>query len=287
MTRATPYSRQPQHQRRSRHHQRRPSIDLDTQDWNLGRQHSQQPRGLSAAMQQRLSTPSSASASASAGSVFSRLNVRPAAETKHTNNMQGHRRHASYGGDAIRISIANPRAESESMPAAARRPPQQQQRSRAPGGLVSDLMDMDMPQSTLRPLSAGDTVVQLNNLHWEVSERDLREFFDAFGPLKKVRVMYDTSGRSQGKAEMLFSSERAALDAIERFNGANLDGLVLQMAIPGYKIGRSGIVGASSAKPPVDTTAMDIQGADPVVASGRLRRTIRNPLAETSFKIVL
>ncbi len=55
----------------------------------------------------------------------------------------------------------------------------------------------------------------------------LQEFFGEFGPLKKCRIHYDRSGRSEGKAEVVFTTEQKAFAAIERHNGANLDGTVL------------------------------------------------------------
>lgn len=71
----------------------------------------------------------------------------------------------------------------------------------------------------------------VKNLHHDVSESDLRQLFEEIGPVHKVRIRFDRSGRSEGFAEVDFPNEEHARIAIARYNGKPLDGMNLQIYI--------------------------------------------------------
>jgi len=50
-----------------------------------------------------------------------------------------------------------------------------------------------------------------------------QELFTTVGAIKKVRVYYDKSGRSEGKAEITFESKQDAESAVKQFNGAKCE----------------------------------------------------------------
>jgi len=58
-----------------------------------------------------------------------------------------------------------------------------------------------------------------------------QELFTTVGAIKKVRVYYDKSGRSEGKAEITFESKQDAESAVKQFNGAKIDGKPMSIEI--------------------------------------------------------
>jgi len=66
--------------------------------------------------------------------------------------------------------------------------------------------------------------VNITNLHFEVMENDLKDLFSPIGEVLLVKLKYDRSGRSDGRATIIFRNKRDALDAVEKYDGASLDG---------------------------------------------------------------
>lgn len=69
------------------------------------------------------------------------------------------------------------------------------------------------------------------NLHYEVSEKDLKELFESIGPVHRAVIDYDRAGRSNGRATVHFFERDDAYRARERFQNVPLDGKAMQIEI--------------------------------------------------------
>jgi hypothetical protein len=68
------------------------------------------------------------------------------------------------------------------------------------------------------------------------------------GDLLKVHIAYDRSGRSEGTAKAVFESREAANRAVRDFDGAELEGQVLSLAIVANEASRGRRGGGGGAK---------------------------------------
>jgi hypothetical protein len=68
------------------------------------------------------------------------------------------------------------------------------------------------------------------------------------GDLLKVHIAFDRSGRSEGTAKAVFESREAANRAIRDFDGAELEGQVLSLAIVANEASRGRRGGGGGAK---------------------------------------
>ncbi|KAI9310257.1 hypothetical protein BX666DRAFT_2126325 [Dichotomocladium elegans] len=121
--------------------------------------------------------------------------------------------------------------------------------SRAPRGSVNqqwahDLFDEEDTGNNRTVLSrlgsrgghgqirSGDgTELVIENLHYNVVEKDLQDLFGMVGPVEKARITFDRSGRSTGVARIKFTRNADAEKAIEKYNGVELDGQAMRIEI--------------------------------------------------------
>jgi THO complex subunit 4 len=84
-----------------------------------------------------------------------------------------------------------------------------------------------------RQISVSDAnfCVKIENLHWNVTQEDLQELFSAVGVVSQIKIHFDRSGRSEGKATIFYVNEQDAKAAVEEYNGRQLDGLELSVTI--------------------------------------------------------
>ena len=72
--------------------------------------------------------------------------------------------------------------------------------------------------------------IYVGNLSYEVTEEDLKQLFEAFGPVESVKVIKDNySGRSKGFGFVEMSGRGEAQSAINDLNGKELKGRALNV----------------------------------------------------------
>uniref|UniRef100_A0ACD5UMZ3 Uncharacterized protein n=1 Tax=Avena sativa TaxID=4498 RepID=A0ACD5UMZ3_AVESA len=102
---------------------------------------------------------------------------------------------------------------------------------------VAAMTNSPPPQAVAAPRSLETgTKLHVSNLNASVTVEDVQELFSEIGELKRYSVNYDKDGKSQGSAEVVFARKVDALDAIERYNGVQLDGKPMKIELIGNKI---------------------------------------------------
>ncbi|KAI0217539.1 hypothetical protein L0F63_000630, partial [Massospora cicadina] len=73
--------------------------------------------------------------------------------------------------------------------------------------------------------SISDTgSIFVSNLHFNVSEGDLKELFGQVGVIRSASLNFDARGASNGTGVVVFSRPNDALVAVKKYNGVTLDG---------------------------------------------------------------
>ncbi|KAL2351392.1 hypothetical protein BJ546DRAFT_294271 [Cryomyces antarcticus] len=73
--------------------------------------------------------------------------------------------------------------------------------------------------------------LRVDNIHYELTEDDIRELFFRIGPVKRVQLLYDRQDRSQGTAYVTYESFSDAKIAIREFDGANANGQPIRLSL--------------------------------------------------------
>ena len=72
----------------------------------------------------------------------------------------------------------------------------------------------------------------VGSLSWNTSDQELGDFFSQVGEIQEAKVITDReTGRSRGFGFVTFNSQDDANAAVERFNGAELDGRTIKVNI--------------------------------------------------------
>ncbi|KAF2770461.1 hypothetical protein EJ03DRAFT_326358 [Teratosphaeria nubilosa] len=79
--------------------------------------------------------------------------------------------------------------------------------------------------------SVGGTRLRVDNVHYDLTEDDLRSLFERKGRLREIRLLYDRMDRSQGTAFVTYEDHRDARDAIDDFDGQNANGQPIRITV--------------------------------------------------------
>ncbi|KAL3523791.1 hypothetical protein ACH5RR_016625 [Cinchona calisaya] len=97
-----------------------------------------------------------------------------------------------------------------------------------------------LPENWIAPAPAPAMAIQdagtklyVSNLHYGVTNEDIKVLFSDVGELKRYAVHYNCSGRSKGTAEVVFTRHSDALAAIKRYNDLRLDGRPIKIELVG------------------------------------------------------
>ncbi|XP_033109927.1 polymerase delta-interacting protein 3-like [Anneissia japonica] len=112
------------------------------------------------------------------------------------------------------------------------------------------------PQITRQPaterLSPLGTRVYVTNLHYSVTEEDIKELFGAIGALRKARFV------KQGIAEVVYVNRENALEAINVYNNRELDGIPMQCKLDSSTVPESSSSSSTSSTSAAKSTSRPI-----------------------------
>ncbi|KAF2858917.1 RNA-binding domain-containing protein [Piedraia hortae CBS 480.64] len=84
------------------------------------------------------------------------------------------------------------------------------------------------------------TKLRVDNIHYDLTEDELRGLFERKGPVRSVRLMYDRQDRSEGTAFVTYDDARDARAAMADFDGQNANGQPISITIvPTGPVGRA------------------------------------------------
>ncbi|PWN53192.1 hypothetical protein IE53DRAFT_384336 [Violaceomyces palustris] len=95
-----------------------------------------------------------------------------------------------------------------------------------------DLYQGDSKGPSSRRVAGGGALkptpkLTVENLHYEVTEPELKSLFEQIGPLNKAYIKYDRSGRSTGTAVVIYQDVQHATEAKDEYDGAKAKGQVI------------------------------------------------------------
>ncbi|KAJ5238927.1 RNA binding domain protein [Penicillium chermesinum] len=75
------------------------------------------------------------------------------------------------------------------------------------------------------------TKVRVSNLHYDITESDLKGLFGEIGPVSNLEILYDRAGRSEGVALVTYTYLRDAKRSVEEFHKANAKGQPIYLSL--------------------------------------------------------
>ncbi|KIW04590.1 uncharacterized protein PV09_04338 [Verruconis gallopava] len=95
------------------------------------------------------------------------------------------------------------------------------------GGLFSQNRRRSPEERT----TASGAKIKIENLHYDLTEEDVRELFTRIGEVSSVELLYDRQDRSRGIAYVTMPDIRDARDAVRDFDGANANGQPIRVTL--------------------------------------------------------
>lgn len=83
----------------------------------------------------------------------------------------------------------------------------------------------------------GGAKLYISNLDSRVSNDDIKELFSEIGEVKRYGVHYDSHGRPNGSAEVVFVRRSDAVAAVKKYNNVQLDGKLMKIELIGSNAG--------------------------------------------------
>jgi len=93
-------------------------------------------------------------------------------------------------------------------------------------------MNLELIIKLATPMIIG-TKIEINKLRYDVLEEELKELMQKVGDVENVEIFYDESGRSIGKAEVVFRAHSQAERAVTEYHGASIDEQAMEIKILG------------------------------------------------------
>ncbi|KAI9657379.1 MAG: hypothetical protein M1821_003061 [Bathelium mastoideum] len=81
-------------------------------------------------------------------------------------------------------------------------------------------------ESLVRPAK-----LKVENLHYDITDAELKDLFARIGPVQSLRILFDRHDRSQGIAYVTYADIRDARIAIKDYNGANARGQPIRLTM--------------------------------------------------------
>lgn len=75
------------------------------------------------------------------------------------------------------------------------------------------------------------SIINVENLHYNVTEKDLEELFSTVADVVSAKLVFDPSGRSTGVATIKYDSLDDAEKAVKKYNNVELDGQAMRIEI--------------------------------------------------------
>jgi len=82
--------------------------------------------------------------------------------------------------------------------------------------------------------STRGSYISVENLHYDVTEKDLQELFSTVADVSQAKLVFDVSGRSTGVATIKYDSLEDAEKAIKKYNNVELDGQAMRIQLKEY-----------------------------------------------------
>ncbi|KAK0353982.1 hypothetical protein LTR94_014389 [Friedmanniomyces endolithicus] len=89
----------------------------------------------------------------------------------------------------------------------------------------------DRHETAGRAVEPTGVKLRVDNIHYDITEEDIRSLFSRKGPLVSVKLLYDRQDRSQGTAFVIYEDPRDAHDALADYDSQNAQGQPIRVTL--------------------------------------------------------